>query len=102
MEYSDEEDDISDDPEDATIPKKKKRKQNEQTLFEPEKCIFKKVLSPDNKDELFQAVRDLTFEQRVVFDKYIHYFKSIKCVRNGGDIMPEPPRIIVHGKFLHM
>ena len=102
LEYSDEEDDISDDPEDATIPKKRKRKQNEQTSFEPEKCIFKKVLTPDNKDELFQSVRDLTFEQRVVFDKYIHYFKSIKCVRNGGDIMPEPPRIIVHGKFLHM
>ena len=100
MEHSDEENDFSDDPESETPKKRKKTRQNNETTFQPEKCIFKKIFIPENKDELFHSARLLSFEQRVVFDRYIHYFKSIKCVRHGGDIMPEPPRIIVHGKYL--
>ena len=65
-----------------------------------EKCIFKKSIIPEDTDELFQSVRLLTYEQRVVFDQYIHYLQSIKCARKGGDIIPEPPKIIVHGKYI--
>ena len=64
-----------------------------------EKYIFKKSIVPEDKEELRKSVRKLTYEQRVVFDKYIHYLQSIKCAKKGGDIIPEPPRIIVHGKY---
>ena len=64
----------------------------------PEKCIFKKSILPDDMRDLHQSIRDLTYEQRVIFDKYIHYLQSLKWY--GGDIMPEPPRIIAHGNYI--
>ena len=101
LEASDEDDDFPEEPESENPTKRnRKPKQNMETSFVPEKCIFKKTFIPEDTNELFRSVRELSFEQRVVFDKFIHYFKSMKCVRNGGDIMPEPPRIIVHGKYL--
>ena len=42
-------------------------------------------------------VRDLSFEQRVVFDKMIHYVKSIAIARNGGLISCDPPLMIATG-----
>ena len=101
FDVSDEEDDFPEVPEERTSTKKKKdKKKKNDTPLGLEKCIFKKSILPEEKNELFQTVRLLTFEQRVVFDKYIHYLQSIKCAKHGGDIIPEPPRIIVHGKWI--
>ena len=94
----DEDDDFPEVPE-AERTTKRKTNQKKSSTFIPEKCIFKKSIIPEKTDKLFQSVRSLTYEQRVVFDKYIHYLQSIKCVRHEGDIIPEPPRIIVHGKL---
>ena len=43
----------------------------------------------------------MTYEQRVVFDKFIHYFQCLINVQNGGDIIPDPPMIIVQGNILN-
>ena len=45
-----------------------------------------------------EQVRNLTYEQRIAFDKFVHYVKTIICSENGGDIIPEPPLLIVTGK----
>ena len=42
-------------------------------------------------------VRNLSYEQRVVFDKMIHYVKSIAIGRNGGLISYDPPQLIATG-----
>ena len=45
-----------------------------------------------------RAVRLFSFEQRMVFDKYIDFCKRVMCaIRYGGNIDTSPPRIIVHG-----
>lgn len=41
--------------------------------------------------------RDLSYEQRIVFDKMIHYVKSIAIERNGGLISYDPPALIATG-----
>ena len=103
LNISDEENDFPEEPEASTSAKRKKNKKKNDSPLVPEKCIFKKSIIPEKIDELSQSVRNLTYEQRVVFDKYIHYLQSIKCAkRGGGDIIPEPPRIIVHGKYIHI
>ena len=62
-----------------------------------EKLVFKKPILPTDKNELYDRVRLFSYEQRVVFDKYIHFLKCIICAKHGGNIEPIPPRIIVHG-----
>ena len=43
-------------------------------------------------------VRNLSYEQRVVFDSYIDYCQRVKCaIKHNGDIDTTPPRLIVHG-----
>ena len=101
LELPDEEDEFPEMPESNHSNKRKrnpKPKPKQTDSLVPEKCIFKKSILPEEKDELHQSVRSLSYEQRVVFDRYVHYFQSIKCVRHEGDIIPEPPRMIVHGK----
>ena len=88
-------------PDDDDFPEEQdysKKKKEQKRPLKPEKCVFKKMILPEEKNELFQAGRSLTYEQRVVFDKFIHYLQCIICARHGGDIEPIPPRIIVHGK----
>ena len=62
-----------------------------------EKYVFKQPVLPEDRNEMYKNVRLLTFEQRVVFDKFIHFAKSLICFKNGGEIEAEPPRMIVHG-----
>ena len=103
MDISDNDDDDDDIPEENQVkhPRKNKTKQKKKTSLIPEKIIYKKIPQPEKEDELFQSVRNLTFEQRIIFDKFIHYAQSIKCARHGGDIVPEPPKIIAHGKYFY-
>ena len=70
-----------------------------QNEIKGEKCIFKQPILPDDRNELYKNARDLLPEQRVVFDQFIHFVKSLVCFKNGGDIDAEPPRMIVHGKI---
>ena len=65
-----------------------------------EKFVFKKPILPQDTNELYDSVRLLSYEQRVAFDKYIHFSKSVICAKHGGNIEPIPPRIIFHGMFL--
>ena len=70
-----------------------------------EKCIFKIPTYPSSTEErntICESIRNLTYEQRVVFDKFIHYFQSLINVQNGGDIIPEPPMVIVQGKYFKL
>ena len=70
-----------------------------------EKCVFKIPTYPSSTEErntICQSIRNLTYEQRVVFDKFIHYFQSLINVQNGGDIIPEPPMVIVQGKYFKL
>ena len=65
--------------------------------LEEEKCIYKQPVLED-VDTLKKNVRSLSFEQRMVFDKYIDFSKKIMCaLRYGGNIETNPPRLIVHG-----
>ena len=98
LEVPNEPDDFPDEPQAAHDAKRKEKPKSDAPLIQ-EKSIFKKSILPKDKDLLSQSVRSLTYEQRVVFDRYIHYLQCIKCVRHGGDIIPDPPRIIVHGKY---
>ena len=61
--------------------------------------LFKQPVLPQDDDELLAAVRLLSYEQRVVFDEFIHFCKSVVCSQKyGGNIEPVPPRIITTGK----
>ena len=43
-------------------------------------------------------VQNLSFEQRVVFDRFIDFAKRVMCaIRYGGNIDTTPPKLIVHG-----
>ena len=101
FDISDQEDEFPEVPESSSAKKTKNdKKRKDAGSIIPEKCIFKKSILPDDMRDLHQSIRDLTYEQRVIFDKYIHYLQSLKCVKHGGDIMPEPPRIIAHGNYI--
>ena len=52
----------------------------------------------DDIDTMKRNVKNLSPEQRIVFDKYIDFCKRVMCcVRYGGNIDTTPPKLIVHG-----
>ena len=62
-----------------------------------EKCIFK-IPEPEDSETLKAKVRQLSDEQRVVFDLFIDFCQKVKCAfMYNGNIDPVPPKIIVHG-----
>ena len=75
------------------------RKRTHDEMNNAEKYVFKNPI-PEDTNEMYKNVRLLTYEQRVVFDKFIHFIKSLVCFKNGGNIEAEPPRMIVHGKII--
>ena len=86
--------DVTDDfPEDTFSSKDNKKSQS----LKQEKIVYK-LPTLDDTDTMKDNVRNLSFEQRVIFDKYIDFCKRVMCsVRYGGNIDTTPPRIIVHG-----
>ena len=82
----------------STRPSRARKRTHDE--MNSEKYVFKQPFLPQDTNEMLNDVRNLTFEQRVVFDKYIHFAKSLICFKNGGEIEAEPPRIIVHGIIL--
>ena len=91
--------DLTEDFPDEEYPKpyKNRKDQNKQGSMKVEKSIFKPMILPETMEEMYNSVRSLSFEQRVIFDRFIHFLQSIVCVKNNGDIEPIPPRLIVHG-----
>ena len=70
---------------------------NKTNTLKPEKCVHKIPFLEDT-DTMKRAVRKFSFEQRIVFDKYIDFCKRVMCaIRYDGNIDTSPPRIIVHG-----
>ena len=60
-------------------------------------CPYKPIPRAE-KDELIQMARNLSFEQRVAFDKQITYCKSIlRAEKRGQASTMDPPLLIVHG-----
>ena len=72
---------------------------------EVQKCNQKPDSSPykpipnATQDELLQMARNLSFNQRIVFDKMIAFSKSIIRAEKGKDLLSAmpPPLLIVHG-----
>ena len=91
--------DLTEDFPDEEYPKpyKNRKDQNKQGSMKVEKSIFKPMILPETMEEMYNSVRSLSFEQRVIFDRFIHFLQSIVCIKNNGDIEPIPPRLIVHG-----
>ena len=94
--------------EECHFPDDRETQQNRQKdnidASKKEKCVFKIPTFPSSEEEkniICESIRNLTYEQRVVFDKFIHYFQCLINVQNGGDIIPDPPMIIVQGNILN-
>ena len=60
-------------------------------------CLFKPIII-DEDDRMLERVRSLSFEQKIVFDKFVQFTKSVLRNLNGASIVPIPPNIIVTGK----
>jgi hypothetical protein len=58
--------------------------------------LFKPIII-DEDDRMLERVRSLSFEQRIVFDKFVQFTKSVLRNLNGASIVPIPPNIIVTG-----
>ena len=71
---------------------------NDQSREKPDGCPYKPIPT-STKDEMIQLARNLSFSQRLVFDKVITFCKSIITAERSGDphSMADPPRLIVHG-----
>ena len=59
-------------------------------------CLFKPIII-DEDDRMLERVRSLSFEQRIVFDKFVQFTKTVLRNLNGASIVPIPPNIIVTG-----
>ena len=97
--------DISEEfPKYSDLPYAKNKKNTSSKL---ERCDFKLPDVPqiqqgdtfvDDVELMKDTVRTLSYEQRVVFDKYIDFCKRVMCsIRYGGNVETDPPRLIVHG-----
>ena len=64
----------------------------------PDGCPYKPIPIP-TRDIMFQHARNLSFSQRIVFDKVITYCKSIITAERNGNAssIMDPPLLIVHG-----
>ena len=66
-------------------------------LIKEEKCVYK-IPEVEDIQIMKRNARSLSFEQRVVFDRFIDFAKRVMCaIRYGGNIDTTPPKLIVHG-----
>ena len=85
------------DMDDEILQETSTSKQKGKGRMKEEKCVYK---IPDVEEETIMKrnVRSLSYEQRVVFDKFIDFAKRVMCaIRYSGNIDTTPPRLIVHG-----
>ena len=70
-----------------------------------EKVIMKRIdLTEKDIQVMYQHARSLSYAQKIVFDKFMHYIRCMVIQRNGGGLIEaKPPMIIVHGgKIKHI
>ena len=46
---------------------------------------------------MLEYARSLSFEQRIIFDKIVHFCKEVLRSKRGANINPNPPQLIVKG-----
>ena len=65
----------------------------------PDGSPYKPIVIPP-RDEMFRNARQLSFSQRIVFDKVVTYCKSVIMAERSGNpsSMEDPPHLIVHGR----
>ena len=65
----------------------------------PDGSPYKPIVIPP-RDQMFQSARQLSFSQRIVFDKVVTYCKSVIMAERSGNLssMEDPPHLIVHGR----
>ena len=70
----------------------------EKSNQKPDGSPFKPIPNA-TQDELLQKARNLSFNQRIVFDKMIAFSKSLIRAEKGNDLLSAmpPPLLIVHG-----
>ena len=61
-------------------------------------CLFKPIVV-DEDEYMLERVRSLSFEQRIVFDKFVKFTKSVLRNLKGASVVPIPPNIIVTGNI---
>ena len=64
---------------------------------QPERFVMKPIVV-DNEETMKTNARNLSFEQKVVFNEAIHYLKCLVIALLGNGPFPEPPNMIVTGK----
>ena len=60
--------------------------------------MFKPIVV-DEDEYMLERVRSLSFEQRIVFDKFVKFTKSVLRNLKGASVVPIPPNIIVTGNI---
>ena len=86
--------DTSELPPDDEVPKKKKTSDSSSE----KKAVMKPInITQEDIRVMYDQARSLSYAQRVIFDKIIHYVRCVAIERKGGIIKPDPPMILVNG-----
>ena len=59
-------------------------------------CLFKPIIV-DEDESMLERVRNFSFEQRIVFDKFVQFIKAVLRNLEGASVAPIPPNMIVTG-----
>lgn len=59
-------------------------------------CLFKPIIV-DEDESMLERVRKFSFEQRIVFDKFVQFIKAVLRNLEGAPVAPIPPNMIVTG-----
>ena len=85
-------------PPDEEVSKKKKTKSDSSS---EKKAVMKPIiLNPEDIRQLYNQARSLSYAQKIVFDKIIHYIRCVAIEKKGGIIKPDPPMILVNGMII--
>ena len=57
-----------------------------------------KPIDTGNREDRIADSRSLSFEQKYVLNRYVHYCKLVVIAKKGNGPYPEPPHLIVTGK----
>ena len=71
---------------------------NQATSFQ--EATKAKPIDTGNKEDRIAESRSLSFEQKYVLNRYVHYLKLVVIAKKGNGPYPEPPHIIVTGELI--
>ena len=82
---------------DEEVPKKKKMSNSSSER----KAVMKPInINQQDIRMMYDQARSLSYAQKLIFDKIIHYIRSVAIERKGGIIKPDPPMILVNGMII--